>query len=184
MVMLAASMRYLSTLIWISRSGAPPISTREISGSASIRSCRSSANSLSCARSISPEILTFMIGSWETSISMTSGSSVRSFGSSGLARSIASLTSILAASTSISVSNSTITLEKSCTDVLEISLTPSSDLSSFSMCFVTRFSMSLGEVPSLTVMMKNCGNTTSGNCSLGMLLKAIRPAMEMITVMT
>ena len=97
------------------------------------------------------------------------GWEVRSFGRSVLALSIASLTFVLASSVFTSVSNSITIRLKSVCDVLVIFLTfaPLIPFNCFSMGRVTRFSISLGELPTYTVVTLMVGTTMSGNCSLG-----------------
>ena len=110
---LAACILNISTFIWISRSKAPTISTLVISFNASISSCISSAYLLSLSNSKSPEILIYIIGISEKSISITFGSAGISLGKSVFDLSTASLTFCLASATVIPVLNSIIIVEKS-----------------------------------------------------------------------
>ena len=109
----------------------------------------------------------FKIGNSEKSMSITMGSISKSDGKSLLALSTASLTSCKATFNSISVLNSTITEELSCTEVEVNFLRPLTDLISFSNGRVMRFSISAGELPGYTVCTIIVGITISGYKDLG-----------------
>ncbi|MNY12150.1 hypothetical protein D3C86_1452180 [compost metagenome] len=144
---LAASIFLRSTLICISGSSAPTISTPAISFRPSIRSSISSAYSFNFLRSKSPEILMYMIGRSERLMSMITGSSGKSDGRSGLALSTASLIRCFASLISTPALNSAVIKEKSWKELDVTFFRPSVPLISFSNCLVTRFSMFDGEVP-------------------------------------
>ena len=119
----------------------------------------------------------YMMGISENAISLITGSRVRTWGISALASSTASLTFCLAKSVLTSVRNSTIITDTSCKEVLLNFLIPEIDFNRFSMGLVIVFSMLVGELPPLMVLMYIVGTVMSGKFSLGKELYAIIPAM-------
>ena len=116
-----------------------------------------------------PLIFTYIMGCSLKLISMTLGACVKSFGKSDLALSTASFTFCKATSVGTLVPNSMVIAEKSCCE-LEVNFVifaPVIPLICFSIGPVTRFSISLGELPTYTVCTNMVGIIISGNCSFG-----------------
>ena len=129
-------------------------------------------------------MFTNMIGNSEKSISATSGPFVRLFGSSALARSMASFTRCLASTGVTSVVNSTVMIDASEIDWLTTFFTSAMDFSCVSIGRVIRFSTSVGDVPALMVDTRMVGITRSGNCSFGRRIYEITPITQMTAVIT
>ncbi len=131
-------------------------------------------------------MFTNMIGMSEKANSCTLGNWVRSAGRSVWALSTASLTFCFAISGLMSVSNSTMIKLKSVCEVELILFTfaPEIPFICFSIGRVTRFSISVGEFPTYTVVTDIVGTTISGNCSLGNVKKIYIPNPVIIIVMT